>query len=175
MYSRDVEHGKVSGQYGRAMNLSPIALSKFATFAVFLAIPLCAPAEPCPKVSTTTQTPATMRAIVKSINCLVDSGSAPAVAQVSYRGSDSPGLVGTQVDTVPVIGPQHTRTYPGFMLAILSMPVDSAQRSALVTADSPQAVVRGSGAGECKLKLNSDHTVDAQCTQAGGTVFVVYK
>jgi hypothetical protein len=30
---------------------------------------------------------------------------------------------GTQDDTLPIIGPQHSRAYPGFMLAILSMPV----------------------------------------------------
>ena len=34
---------------------------------------------------------------------------------------------------------------------------------------------RGAGGGECKLKLNSDRTLDALCNQAGGTVFVVFK
>ena len=82
---------------------------------------------------------------------------------------------GSQVDTLPIIGPQHSRIYSGFQLAILSMPVDNNHKSALVTADAPQATIRGAGGGECKLKLNSDRTLDAMCNQAGGTVFVVFK
>ena len=129
-------------------------------------------AQPCPKVNTTTQTSATMRAIVTSINCLVEAGAAtPAAA--SLRTVDVRS--GAQVDTLPIIGPQHTHTYPGFTLAILSMPVDSTRKSVIVTPDSPQADIRGAGGGECKLKLNSDRTLDAQCNQAGGTVFVVFK
>ena len=82
---------------------------------------------------------------------------------------------GTQVETLPIIGPQHTHTYAGFALAILYMPVDNTHKSAIVTPESPQADIRGAGGGECKLKLNSDRTLDAQCNQAGGTVFVVFK
>jgi hypothetical protein len=107
------------------------------------------------------------------VNCLVESGSAPATTSASIRTADVRG--GTQVDTLPIIGPQHSRIYPGFMLAILSMPVDNTHKSALVTPDVPQATVRGAGGGECKLKLNSDRTLDALCNQAGGTVFVVFK
>jgi hypothetical protein len=140
-----------------------------------LSLLLCAVAlaEPCPKVNTTTQTPATMRAIVKSINCLVESGAAPAATPASFRTTDARG--GTQVDTLPIIGPQHSHSYPGFMLAILSMPVDNTHKSAIVTPDAPQGLVRGAGGGECHLKLNPDRTLDAQCNQAGGTVFVVFK
>lgn len=129
-------------------------------------------AEVCPKVNTTTSTPATMRAIVKSINCLVDAAPAEP-SPASLRTADVRG--GTWVDTVPIIGPQHTHNYPGFVLAILSMPVDNTQKSVIVTSESPQGMVRGSGGGECKLKVNPDRTLDAQCNQAGGTVFVVFK
>jgi hypothetical protein len=152
------------------MTLPKIAL--FSLFAGTLAL-----ASPCPKVKTTTQTPATMRAIVKSVNCLVESGPA-APAPVALRTADvrfAEPRSGTQVDTLPIIGPQHSHTYPGFMLAILSMPVDNTHKSAIVTSESPQAIVSGAGGGECKLKLNSDRTLDAQCNQAGGTVFVVFK
>jgi len=114
-----------------------------------------------------------MRQIARSINCLVDAGSAPGPAPAMLRTTEIRG--GTQVDTLPIIGPQHTRTYPGLVLAILSMPVDNAHRTVLVTPDSPQASIRGAGGGECKLKLNSDRTLDALCNQAGGTVFVVFK
>jgi hypothetical protein len=151
------------------MKLPKIAL--FFLFAGTLAL-----ASPCPKVNTTTQTPATMRAIVKSVNCLVESGAAPAPA--ALRSADvrfAEPRSGTKVDTLPLIGPQHSHTYPGFLLAILSMPVDNTHKSAIVTPDTPQAIVSGAGGGECKLKLNSDRTLDAQCNQAGGTVFVVFK
>jgi hypothetical protein len=55
------------------------------------------------------------------------------------------------------------------------MPVDNVHKSALVTPDAPQVIVRGAGGGECQLRLNGDRTLDAQCNQAGGTVFVVFK
>lgn len=140
-----------------------------------LSLALCATAlaEPCPKVISTTQSAATMRAIVRSINCLVDSDATPAPTNANFRVAEVRG--GTQVDTLPIIGPQHTHTYPGLVLAILSMPVDNTHRSVLVTPDSPQAAIRGAGGGECKLRLNPDRTLDAQCNQAGGTVFVVFK
>jgi hypothetical protein len=149
-----------------------------------LSLLLCtlAAAQPCPKVKTTTQTPATLRAIVNSVNCLVDAAPASIrsadVRSADIRNVDARNVetrAGAQVDTLPIIGPQHSRMYPGFVLAILSMPVDAAHKSALVTSDTPQATVRGAGGGECKLKLNLDRTLDAQCNQAGGTVFVVFK
>jgi hypothetical protein len=146
---------------------------RFPLFLLPLFLGAVALAEPCPKVNTTTQTPATLRAIVRSVNCLVESNATPAPSQAAFRTVEAHGS--TQVDTLPIIGPQHSHTYPGFLLAILSMPVDSAHKSAIVTPDSPQADIRGAGGGECKLKLNSDRTLDAQCNQAGGTVFVVFK
>jgi len=130
-------------------------------------------AEPCPKVISTTQTAATLRQIARSINCLVDANATPAPVNATFHTAEVRG--GTQVDTLPIIGPQHTHNYPGLVLAILSMPVDNTRRSVLVTPDSPQASIRGAGGGECKLKLNPDRTLDAQCNQAGGTVFVVFK
>jgi hypothetical protein len=174
-YSRDVEAVCFPGHDSRVMTLPKIALSSLASLACIF-ISTLAFSEPCPKVNTTTQTPATMRAIVKAVNCLVASGAAPAPA--AFRTADvrfAEARTGTQVDTLPIVGPQHSHTYPGFVLAILSMPVDNIHKSAIVTPDSPQAIVSGAGGGECKLKLNSDRTIDAQCNQAGGTVFVVFK
>jgi len=130
-------------------------------------------AEPCPKVATTTQTPATMRAIVKSINCLVEANAPQTATAGTLRTAETRS--GTQVDTLPIIGPQHTHTYPGLVLAILSMPVDDTRKSVIVTPDAPQTTIRGAGGGECKLKLNVDRTLEAQCNQAGGTVYVVYR
>jgi hypothetical protein len=34
--------------------------------------------------------------------------------------------------------------------------------------------VSGNAGAECKLKINSDNTVDGQCNQTGGSLFVVY-
>ncbi len=153
------------------MNLRRTAV--VSAFALGLATAVLA--QPCPKVNTTTQSPATMRAMVKSINCLVDMGGTPTPSSASLRSADIHSGNGTQVDTLAIIGPQHSRMYSGFVLAILSMPVDNSTKSAIVTLDAPQAAIRGAGGGECKLKLNSDHTVDAVCNQAGGTVFVVYR
>jgi hypothetical protein len=166
-----VESGWILSQHDGTMTSPKIALS-------LLLLCTIGAAQPCPKVNTTTQTPATMRAIVKSLNCLVESEPAPAATSASLRTADvrsSDARTGTQVDTLPIIGPQHSRIYSGFLLAILSMPVDNTHKSALVTPDIPQATIRGAGGGECKLKLNSDRTLDALCNQAGGTVFVVFK
>jgi hypothetical protein len=144
-----------------------------STLLSILLLSAAALAEPCPKVATTTQTPATMRAIVKSINCLVEAEAAPTPTPGTPRTAETRS--GAQVDTLPIIGPQHTRTYPGLVLAILSMPVDDTRKSTIVTPDAPQATIRGAGGGECKLHLNAHRTVDAQCNQAGGTVYVVYR
>jgi hypothetical protein len=150
------------------MNFRPLL-----QFLTLLSLSSIACAEPCPKVNVTTQSAAAMRAIARSINCLIDAGSTPAqINPAVFRATDSRG---TQVDTLPIIGPQHTQNYPGFQLAILSMPVDNTRRSVIVTPESPQAAIRGAGGGECKLKLNPDHTLDALCNQAGGTVFVVFR
>jgi hypothetical protein len=126
-------------------------------------------AQPCPKVATTTQTPATMRAIVKSINCLVESGATPTTTPATLRSADFRG--GTQVDTLAIIGPQHSPCIPG--LSAISMPVDNAHKSALVLR-MLASYVRGAGGGECKSNSMAT-TLDAQCNQAGGTVFVVFK
>lgn len=185
-YSRDVESATVPGDHGRAMKFPQIArLSACFGITALCALTFSTPAvaQRCPTVKTTTQTAATMRAIVKSVNCLVESGASPITTSASVRTADvrtadarvADSRPGTQVDTLPIIGPQHSRMYPGFQLAILSMPVDNSHRSALVTPDAPQATVRGAGGGECKLKLNPDRTLDAQCNQAGGTVFVVFR
>jgi hypothetical protein len=190
-YSRDVDSGTIPGEHKSAMKIPQIArLSACFGITALCALTFSprAVAQPCPTVKTTTQTAATMRAIVKSVNCLVESGASPATTVGSVRTADvrtsdartadtriADARPGTQVDTLPIIGPQHSRIYPGFLLAILSMPVDNSHKSALVTPDAPQATVRGAGGGECKLKLNSDRTLDAQCNQAGGTVFVVFR
>ena len=40
--------------------------------------------------------------------------------------------------------------------------------------DNPVATVSATAGAECKLKINPDSTVDGQCNQTGGSLFVVY-
>ncbi len=78
------------------------------------------------------------------------------------------------VESFPVIGPQHTRRYKKIVLAVLSVPTGNETKTGLATPDSPAATVAGTAGAECKLKINSDNTVDALCNQTGGNIFVVY-
>ena len=78
------------------------------------------------------------------------------------------------IESFPVIGPQHTRSYKKIVLAVLSVPTGNETKTGLVTPDNPSATVAGNAGAECKLKINSDNTVDAQCNQTGGNIFVVF-
>jgi hypothetical protein len=73
-----------------------------------------------------------------------------------------------------VIGPQHTRGYRKIVLALLSISTGTETKTALATPENPTANVAGTAGAECKLKINPDNTVDGQCNQTGGSLFVVY-
>jgi hypothetical protein len=136
----------------------------FSLSLLALAFTAAASAQSCPKVAYTTPA-ATTKAMVMSVNCLV-ARSAPARAEVSKAAF--------QVESFPVVGPQHTRSYRKIVLAMLAVPTATETKTALATADNPAATVSGTAGAECKLKINSDNTVDGQCNQTGGTLFVVY-
>ncbi len=121
-------------------------------------------AQSCPKVAYTTPA-ATTRQMVTSVNCLV------ARTAVSRTEENKAGFM---VESFPVVGPQHTRRYKKIVLAVLSVPTGNETKTGLATPDSPTATVAGTAGAECKLKINSDNTVDAQCSQTGGNIFVVY-
>lgn len=123
-------------------------------------------AQPCPKVNYTTEA-ATVRKLVAAVNCLVGSGT-PKAASMS-----APGV--PMVDTFPVIGPQHTRTYRKIVVALLSVPTGEGVKTALVSAESTAASVTGNAGAECKIKLNPDNSIEGQCNQTGGTIYVVYQ
>jgi hypothetical protein len=120
--------------------------------------------QSCPKVSYTTPG-ATTKAMVATVNCLV-SRSTP--------GRVEPKAAGVLVESFPVIGPQHTRSYRKIVLALLSISTGTESKTALATPENPAASVSGNAGAECKLKINSDNTVDGQCNQTGGSLFVVY-
>jgi hypothetical protein len=121
-------------------------------------------AQSCPKVAYTTPA-ATTKQMVTSVNCLV------ARTAVSRTEANKAGFM---VESFPVIGPQHTRRYRKIVLAVLSVPTGNETKTGLATPDNPAATVAGTAGAECKLKINSDNTVDAQCNQTGGNIFVVY-
>jgi hypothetical protein len=122
-------------------------------------------AQSCPKVSYTTPA-ATTRQMVTSVNCLV--------ARTPAGRRTEANKAGFLVESFPIIGPQHTRRYRKIVLAVVSVPTGNETKTGLVTPDNPTATVAGTAGAECKVKINSDNSVDAQCTQTGGNIFVVY-
>jgi hypothetical protein len=132
-------------------------------FISLLGFSVVARAQSCPKVAYTTPA-ATTKQMVTSVNCLV---ARTAVSRTETKG-------GFLIESFPVIGPQHTRSYRKIVLAVLSVPTGNETKTGLATPDNPAATVAGTAGAECKLKINSDNTVDAQCNQTGGNIFVVY-
>jgi hypothetical protein len=139
--------------------------------AAFLLLASAAMAQPCPKVSYTTEA-ATVRKLITTVNCLVaNSGggggekTAPAVSE---------GGTGVQVDTVRIIGPQHRGPYHKIVVVILSVSVGDSLKTMLATPESPEANATATAGATCKAKINSDNTVDGQCNLTGGTMYVVY-
>ena len=127
-----------------------------------------ASAQSCPKVTYTTPT-ATMKSLVASVNCLVGS-----VDKTRPAHADMP-KGGFLVESFAVIGPQHTHSYRKIVLAMVSVPAGNEIKTALVTPDAPEASVAATAGAECKIKLNSDSTVDSQCNLTGGTLYVIYR
>src|ERR1700730_4298713 len=136
-----------------------LALSFF-----LLGFSAAAVAQSCPKVAYTTPA-ATTKQMVTSVNCLV------ARTAVSRTETNKAGFM---VESFPVIGPQHTRSYRKIVLAVLSVPTGNETKTGLATPDNPTATVAGTAGAECRLKINSDNTVDAECNLTGGNIFVVY-
>jgi hypothetical protein len=133
-------------------------------FISLLGFSVVAGAQSCPKVAYTTPA-ATTKQMVTSVNCLV--------ARTAVSRADG-NKTSYMVESFPVIGPQHTHSYQRIVLAVLSVPTGNETKTGLATPEQPTATVAGTAGAECKLKINSDNTVDAQCNQTGGNIFVVY-
>jgi hypothetical protein len=137
----------------------------FVAFSLsFLAFSARAGAQSCPKVVYTTAA-ATTKNMVASVNCLVAKNAA---------GHSEVNKTGLMVESFPVVGPQHTRSYRKIVLAMISVPVGNEMKTALATSDNPSATVSATAGAECKLKINPDNTVDGQCNQTGGSLFIVF-
>lgn len=124
-------------------------------------------AQPCPKVSYTTEA-ATMRKLITTVNCLVANSGEKTPSTMAEGGS------GVQVDTVRIIGPQHRGPYHKITVVILSVPAGDNLKTVLATPDNPEANATATAGATCKAKINPDNSVDGQCNLTGGTMYVVY-
>lgn len=124
-------------------------------------------AQPCPKVSYTTET-ATMRKLIATVNCLVANGGEKSQPAMPESGP------GVQVDTIKIIGPQHRGPYHKITVVILSVPSGDTLKTVLATPENPEANATATAGATCKAKINSDNTVDGQCNLTGGIMYVVY-
>jgi hypothetical protein len=147
--------------------LQTFLLAFSLSFAVF---PVSGMAQSCPKVVYTTAA-VTTRNMVASVNCLVAKSAKSAPGGTSRSEVSKAALM---VESFPVIGPQHTRSYRKIVLAMISVPAGNETKTALATSDNPSATVSATAGAECKLKINPDNTVDGQCNQTGGSLFIVF-
>jgi hypothetical protein len=122
--------------------------------------------QACPKVTFTTATQQTIQNLVYTVNCLVDTSEQ---ARSSLGENSNRGLL---AEGVSISGPQRTRPYPNIVFAVIAMPASGTMKMSLAAPDSPEAKVLSS-ASECKIKINPDNTIDAQCGSTPGTLFVV--
>lgn len=128
--------------------------------------------QPCPKVKYTT-TPATVKSLVTTVNCLVAQNK-PTAGEMNQTSAPEPTASGLSVDAFRIVGPQHTRRYRKVVLALLVIPAGDRTNSGVVTPDLRQTSVAATGGASCTAKLNPDNTVDAQCNLTGGTLYVIY-
>ncbi len=128
---------------------------------------LAVSAQSCPKVVYTGDK-TTVLSLVNAVNCLVDT------TERARTGGAESAKAGLLVESFPIIGPQHTRTYRKIVFAALVVPVGNTTKTALVTADSNEASVSATAGAECKIRINPDNSVDGQCNLTGGTLYVVY-
>jgi len=116
--------------------------------------------SPCPKVNTTYADTATMRAIVKSVNCCA-SGPAPAPAALPRPTCVSRKPYRHSSDTLPSLA----RSIPILIWGRAGDPLHAGgQRPqvAIVRPDSPQAIVSGAGVANVSSGPKLDRTLDAQ-------------
>ena len=117
-----------------------------------------------------------MRKLITTVNCLVaNNAEKPQAAVAEAPTPTTPAnTTGVQVDAVRIIGPQHRGPYHKIIVVILSVPVGDSVKTALATAESPEASATATGGATCKAKINSDNSVEGQCNLTGGTMYVVY-
>jgi len=129
---------------------------------------MTAAAQACPKVTYINPT-ATIQSLVFSVNCLIDT------TERARSGRAETGKAAFMVEAFPITGPRHTRAYGTVVFAVLAISAGNTTKTALVTPENPAASVSGTAGAECQIKINSDNTVDGQCKQTGGVLYVIYR
>jgi hypothetical protein len=140
--------------------------SKFVRSCLLALFSTAALGQTCPKVSYTTAN-ATLKALVAAVNCLSGANAKPIVGESSKSG--------LQVDSYQIIGPQHTKAYRRLLFVVLLVPTASGSKGAVAAPDAPEASVASTGGAECRVKVNLDNTVEAQCNLTGGMLYVAYR
>ncbi|MBZ5704984.1 MAG: hypothetical protein LAN63_06490 [Acidobacteriia bacterium] len=136
------------------------------SLAAFLLLAGVTLAQPCPKVTYTTEA-ATVKKLVASVNCLVGG--------VEKSKTAATETTGPQVDTFQMVGLQHSRSYRKIVVVLLVVPAGETTKTALATAENPEAKIAATGGAQCKVTVNHDNTVEGQCNLTGGTFYVVYQ
>lgn len=142
---------------------------KIRYLAVFLVLAaVTAAAQACPKV--TYITPAiTIQSLVTSVNCLIDTTERARSARAET------GKAGFMLEVFPITEPRQTRAYGRVVFAVLAVPAGNTTKTALATPENPEASASGAAGTECKVKINSDNTVEGRCNQTGGMLYVVHR
>jgi hypothetical protein len=141
---------------------------KILCLAVLLVLAaVTAAAQACPKVTYINPT-ATVQSLVFSVNCLIDT-----TGRARSERAET-GKAGFMVEAFPISGPRHTRAYGTVVFAVLTALAGNTTKTALVTPENLAASVSGNAGAECKITINADNTVDGQCKQTGGMLYVVY-
>jgi hypothetical protein len=133
----------------------------------FLATPSFVCPQACPKVTLTSSTQQTMQSLVFSVNCLIDTSEQ---ARSYPAENPRPGML---VEGISITGAQHTRPYPNILFTVIAIPTGGTMKMSLATPDNPEAKA-SSSASQCTIRINPDNTIDAQCGNASGTLFVVF-
>jgi hypothetical protein len=133
----------------------------------FLTVPSFVWPQACPKVTLTSSTQQTIQGLVFAVNCLIDVSEQ---ARSNLPQNPTPGLL---AEGISISGTQHTHTYPNIVFAVVAIPAGGTMKMSLATPDNPEAKA-SSSASECKIRINADNTIDAQCGAVSGTLFVVF-
>jgi hypothetical protein len=124
--------------------------------------------QACPKV-TYLNTNATIQSLVTSVNCLVDTVERDRSSRAEGNRS------GILVDAFQVRGTAHTRPYGKLVFVVLELPDGDRSKSALVMPNAGESTLLTAAGTQCKAKINSDNTVDAQCNLAAAALYVIYR
>ena len=142
--------------------------ARFMLVVIVVGISARVMAQSCPKVAYSTPN-TTIKDLVAAVNCM--NGANEKTSNLSP--TDKGAKAGLSVESFQIIGPQHTRNFRHVVFAVLAVPVGNVLKTVAVTKETDAASIMSTGGGECRIKVNADNSVDAQCSLTGGTMYVV--